>query len=283
MVSPLSAHGFIGWFLSFAGLLALGTVFFGQVLWFAVPVIAGKGCISGGVCGAMAAVLGLWLQPALLLAAVVVGMIAFYRRGRAVGSRLWALFPLALLLPNLPALFMLGHQWGVDLAGVFLFFPRWSLVELMPLLALGVLFCFRLEYMPGYAGSIFRTRLYDTLPTGLLYVLSCIWIGSDLLLSLGLHLGAPAGSLHMARDVLHFPFSISNGMVFAGLPPLPERPDLVVPFATAINMVFFLVLVFALVLDGSGRLRRPGALVFIETFDAPADKPLFPSGVRARD
>ena len=96
MFSKLAAGGFAGWFLVFAALLALGTIFLGHALWFAVPVIAGKGCVSGGPCGAMAPVLGLWLQPSLLLVAVFTGTIAFYRRGLAVGSRLWALFPLAL-------------------------------------------------------------------------------------------------------------------------------------------------------------------------------------------
>lgn len=109
MSSKLTARSFTGWFILFVGLLALGTVFFGQALWFAVPVIAGQGCVSGGLCGEMAAVLGLWLQPSLLLAAAFAGAIAFGRRGLAVGSRLWALFPLALLLPNLPSLFMLGN------------------------------------------------------------------------------------------------------------------------------------------------------------------------------
>ena len=84
MSSKLTARSFTGWFILFVGLLALGTVFFGQALWFAVPVIAGQGCVSGGLCGEMAAVLGLWLQPSLLLAAAFAGAIAFGCRGLAV-------------------------------------------------------------------------------------------------------------------------------------------------------------------------------------------------------
>lgn len=274
MSSKLTARSFTGWFFLFVALLALATVFFGQALWFAVPVIAGQGCVSGGLCGEMAAVLGLWLQPSLLLAAATAGAVAFWRRGLAVGSRLWALFPLALLLPNLPSLFMLGSFWGVDLATAFLFFPRWSLFELTPLMALGVLLCFQVEYMPGFAGSIARTRLYGSIPVGAIYVVSCLWVGSDLALSLSPHLGLPVSVAQLARNVLHFPLSVAGGEVFAGLPPQGVRPDLVVPLGTLVNLTVFAVLVYALVLDGLGRLRRAGALIFIDKA-AEDDKPMF--------
>lgn len=275
MSSKLTARSFTGWFILFVGLLALGTVFFGQALWFAVPVIAGQGCVSGGLCGEMAAVLGLWLQPSLLLAAAFAGAIAFGRRGLAVGSRLWALFPLALLLPNLPSLFMLGNLWGVDLATAFLFFPRWSLFELLPLMALGVLLCFQVEYMPGFAGSIGRTRLYGSIPVGAIYVVSCLWAGSDLALSLSPHVGLPVSVAQLARNVLHFPLSVAGGEVFAGLPPYGQRPDLVVPLGTLVNLVVFTVLLYALALDGSGRLRRSGAMIFIDKTGEEDDKPMF--------
>lgn len=282
VLSKLTARGFTGWFFLFVALLALGTVFFGQALWFAVPVIAGQGCVSGGLCGEMAAVLGLWLQPSLLLAAAFAGAIAFWRRGLAVGSRLWTLFPLALLLPNLPSLFMLGNLWGVDLATAFLFFPRWSLFELTPLMALGVLLCFQVEYMPGFAGSIARTRLYGSIPVGLIYIMSCLWIGSDLALSLSPHLGLPVAVAQDMRNALHFPLSIAGGEVFAGLPPHGVRPDLVVPLGTLVNLTVFAVLVYALVLDGSGRLRRAGALIFIDK-TAEDDKPMFRPIRKSRD
>ena len=283
MLSKLTARSFIGWFFIFAGLLAMGTVFFGQTLWFAVPVIAGNGCISGGICGEMAAVLGLWLQPSLLLAAALAGAIAFWRRGLAVGSRFWALFPLALLLPNLPSLFMLGQIWGADVASGFLFFPRWSLFELLPLLALGLLFCFQIEYMPGFGGSIAGTRLYGSIPIGLIYIVTCLWICSDLVLSLSPHLGIPVFAAQSIRDVLHYPLSIANGEVFAGLPPYGKRPDLVLPLGTLINLIAFAILVFALVFDGSGRLRRAGALIFIDKTDGDNDKPLFRPGGKFSD
>jgi len=273
--SKLTARGFTGWFIVFAGLLALATVFFGHALWIAVPVIAGQGCISGGTCGAMAAVMGLWLQPSLLLAAACAGTVAFYRRGLAVGSRLWALFPLALLLPNLPSLFMLGNLWGVDLATAFLFFPRWSLFELLPLLALGVLLCFQVEYMPGFGGSIARTRLYGSIPIGLIYSVSCLWICSDLILSLAPHLGLPVSVAQSLRDVLHFPLSIVDGELIAGLPPYDKSPDLVVPIGTLINLIAFAILLFALAFDGSGRMRRAGALIFIEKIEETNDVPMF--------
>lgn len=282
VLSKLTARSFTGWFFLFVALLALGTVFFGQALWFAVPVIAGQGCVSGGLCGEMAAVLGLWLQPSLLLAAAFAGAIAFWRRGLAVGSRLWTLFPLALLLPNLPSLFMLGNLWGVDLATAFLFFPRWSLFELTPLMALGVLLCFQVEYMPGFAGSIARTRLYGSIPVGLIYIMSCLWIGSDLALSLSPHLGLPVAVAQDMRNALHFPLSIAGGEVFAGLPPHGVRPDLVVPLGTLVNLVVFAVLVYALALDGSGRLRRAGALIFIDK-TAEDDKPMFRPIRKSRD
>ena len=275
MLSGLAARPFTGWFLAFTFLLAMGTVFFGQTLWLVVPVIAGKGCVSGGICGAMAPVLGVWLQPALLLAAALTGAIAFYRRGLALGSRLWALFPLALLLPNLPSLFMVGNLWGIDFTSAFLFFPRWSLLELVPLLALGGLLCFQVEYLPGFGGSIVGIRLYGSIPIGLIYVLSCFWICSDLVLSLSPHLGIPVLALQFIRDALHFPVSIADGMVFAGFPPFGKRPDLIVSLGTVANLLAFAVLVYALVLDSSGRLRRPGALIFIDRTDGLGDKPLF--------
>ncbi|WP_417414935.1 hypothetical protein [Hoeflea sp.] len=283
MPSRLIARAFVGWFVLFVSLLGLGTVFFGPVLWFTVPVVAGNGCIGGGTCSAMAAVLGLWLQPSLLVAAALVGAIAFYRRGLAVGSRLWALFPLALLLPNLPSLFMLGNAWGVNLAAAFLFFPRWSLLELLPLMAFGVLLCFQVEYMPGFGQSIARTRLYNSVPVGLAYVLTCLWICSDVVLALSPHFGLPVAVAQDIRDALHYPLSIAGGEVFAGLPPYGQRPDLVVPLGTLVNLVVFTVLVFALVFDGSGRLRRAGALIFIDKFDGDNSKPLFRPGRKAGD
>lgn len=282
MLSKLTARSFIAWFCLFVGLLALGTIFIGQALWITVPVIAGNGCISGGSCSAIAAVLGLWLQPSLLLAAALIGAIAFWRRGLAIGSRLWALFPLALLLPNLPSLFMLGHLLGADVASGFLFFPRWSLFELAPLLGLGLLLCFQVEYMPGFGGSIARTRLYGSIPVGLIYIVSCLWICSDLVLSLSPHLGLPVAAAQGIRDVMHYPLSIADGVVFAGLPPYGKRPDLVVPLATLINLIVFALLVFALVFDGSGRLRRAGALIFIDESEGNGDKPLFRPGRTSR-
>lgn len=283
MLSKLTAGRFIGWFFITAMLLAMGTIFIGQTLWFAVPVVAGKGCISGGSCGAMAAVLGLWLQPALLLGAACAAAIAFYRRGLVVGSRLWALFPLALLLPNLPSLFMLGQIWGADIATGFLFFPRWSLFELIPLFALGILLCFQVEYMPGFGGSIGRTRLYGSIPIGMLYIISCFWISSDLVLSLSPLLGIPVSTIQDIRNVMHYPVSIAGGEVFAGLPPYGKRPDLVVSLGTLVNLVLFMILVFALVFDGSGRLRRAGALIFIDKSDSDGEKPLFRPGRKSGD
>jgi len=282
VLSKLTARPFALWLLAFAGLLALGTVFFGLTLWLTVPVIAGQGCVSGGLCGPMAPLLGLWLQPALLIAAACTGALAFWRRGMAVGSRIWALMPLALLLPNLPSLFVLGNLWGADLGAAFLFFPRWSLLELTPLLALGVLLCFEVEYMPGFGGSIARTRLYGSIPIGLIYVLSCMWIGSDLVLSLSPHLGIPIAAVQSVRDLLHFPLSLSEGQVFAGLPPYGARPDMVVPLGTVVNLMLFVVLVFALAFDGSGRLRRAGALIFINKDNGDDAKPLFQTGGRNR-
>ena len=239
MSSKYPAGHFAGWFFIFVSLLSLGTVLFGQLLWFAVPVVAGKGCISGGNCGAMAAVLGLWLQPLLLLGAACAGAYGFYRRGLAVGSRVWALFPLALLLPNLPSLFLLGNVWGADIAAGVLFFPRWSIFELAPLLALGLLFCFQIEYLPGFGRSLGRTRLYDSIPIGMIYIVTCIWICSDLVLSLSPHLGIPVTTLQSIRTIMHYPVSIADGAVFAGLPPYGERPDLVVSLGTVINLICF--------------------------------------------
>jgi hypothetical protein len=94
-------------------------------------------------------------------------------------------------MPYLPSLFMLGNVWGVNLGSLFLFFPRWSLFELMPLMTLGVLLCFQVEYTPGFADSIARTRLYGSIPIGVIYVGSCVWVCSDLLLSLSPNLGLP--------------------------------------------------------------------------------------------
>lgn len=259
MPLKLTARSFTAWFFSFVALLALGTVFFPQALWFVVPILAGQGCVSGGICGEMAAVLGLWLQPSLLLAAVWVGATAFYRRGLAVGSRFWALFPLALLLPDLPSFFMYGSFWGIDLSTLFLFFPRSSLFELLPLLAFGALLCFRIEYMPGFAGSVARTRLYGSIPIGLIYIGSCLWICSDLVLSLSPHLGIPVSTAQSLRDAMHFPISISGGEVLAGLPRDGSRADLVIPLGSLINLISLAVLVFAFAFDGSGRLRRAAA------------------------
>lgn len=278
MAIKLTAREFVGWFLAFAGLLAMGTILFAQVLWFTVPLIAGRGCVSGGPCGAMAMVLGTWLKPSLLLAAICVGIAGFYRRGLAVGSRLWALFPLALLLPNLPSLFLLGNIWGADLAPGLLFFPRWSIYELAPLLALGGLFCFQIEYLPGFAGSIARTRLYGSIPIGVIYIISCLWVGSDLALSLSPHSGIPVAALEAVRTLMHFPISLVDGTIFVGLPAYGERPDVVVSLGTVFNLIAFAVLVFALVVDGSGRLRRAGSLIYLDSgddVDGARDKPLF--------
>jgi len=281
--SKLSARPFITWLLASVTLFALGTVFLGQTLWLLVPVIAGQGCVSGGLCGPMAPLLGMWLQPALLLAATCVGTLAFYRRGLAVGSRFWALMPLALLLPNLPPLFMLGDLWGADLGSALLFFPRWSLFDLAPLLALGLLLCCEVEYMPGFAGSIARTRLYGSIPIGLIYALSCVWVCSDLVLSLLPHLGIPVAAVHSLRDLLHFPLSLAGGKVFAGFPPQGARPDLVVALATVVNLIVFALLVFALAFDGSGRLRRAGAQIFMVESDDGNARPLFRSRGSFRD
>lgn len=268
------------WFLAFAGLLATGTVFFGHTLWLTIPVIAGQGCVSGGLCGPMAPIMGLWLQPALLIAAACVGAIAFYRRGQAIGSRLWALMPLALIVPNLPSLFVLGNLWRTDLGAAFLFFPRWSLFELVPVLALGLLWCFKIEYMPGFGGSLTRTRLYGSVPVGLFYIASCVWICSDLALSLAPGLGMPISVIQSLRDLLHFPLCFAGGQIMAGLPLDGARPDLVVPLGTIVNLLLLALLVFTLALDGSGRLRRAGALIFMDKGNEDNDGPLFRPGAR---
>jgi hypothetical protein len=94
-------------------------------------------------------------------------------------------------------------------------------------------------------------------------------------LALSPHLGLPVSLVQSLRDVLHFPLSVSDGEVFAGLPPYGQRPDLVVPLGTLINMMVFSVMLFALVFDGSGRLRRAGALIFIDKTGDDDDKPMF--------
>ena len=208
MPEKFSAGQFVTWFVVFTGLLALGTVFIGQ-----------------------------GLQPLLLLGAVLAGTFAFYRRGLALGSRLWALLPVALLAPNLPALLVLASPWGVDVSADLLVFPRWSLFELTPLLALGVLLCFDVEHLPGFGGSIAWTRLYRSIPIGPLYIVTSIWICSGLILTLSAHLGIPAAT------------------------------DLVVSLATLINLIVFLVLVYALAFDGSGRARRAGARMAFDQAD----------------
>ena len=187
--------------------------------------------------------------------------------------------PLALMLPNLPSLFVLGKLWGIDPGSAFLFFPRWSLFELVPVLALGVVWCFEVEYMPGFGGSFARTRLYGSIPAGPLYILSCVWICSDLVLSLAPHLGLSIAAIQAVRDVMHFPLSFAGGHIMAGLPPDGARAVLVVPLGTVVNLVLLAMLVFALAFDGSGRLRRAGALIFIDK-GRDEDRPLFRPGSR---
>jgi len=134
--------------------------------------------------------------------------------------------------------------------------------------------------MPGYGGSIARTRLYGSVPIGPLYIASCLWVCSDLVLSPAPNLGISITAIQAVRDGLHFPLSLAEGQVFAGLPPYGQRPDMVVPLGTLVNLVLFAVLLFALAFDGSGRLRRAGALIFIDKGSRNDDKPLFRPGAR---
>src|SRR5690606_7911369 len=112
---------------------------------------------------------------------------------------------------------------------------------------------------------------------------SCVWISSDLILSLSPHLGLPVSVVQSIRDALHFPLSIAGGEVIAGLPPLGRRPDFIMSFGTLVNLVALAFLVFALAFDGSGRLRRAGALIFIDRTDADNGKPLFRPGRKFDD
>ncbi|WP_299870398.1 hypothetical protein [uncultured Hoeflea sp.] len=276
MTASLSSGQFLFWFMAFIGLYSLATLFYGQALWFLVPVIAGKGCVSGGICGAAAPVLGLWLKPLMLIAAAVIAVIAFARRGRAIGSMFWGLVPLSLMLPNLPSLFVLDSAWGTDFAGAILYFPRWSLFDLLPLLALGTLFCLKLEHMPGFAGSITRTRLFGSIPVGAIYIATCLWVSSDLVLALLPHAGVPVSQVTELHDVLNYPLSVAGGAIMAGLPPYGQPPQLVVSIATLVNLAAFMLLFVALAYDGSGRMRRMRQLASIHYVENGAsDTPLF--------
>jgi hypothetical protein len=116
-----------------------------------------------------------------------------------------------------------------------------------------------------------------------IYVGSCVWVCSDLLLSLSPNLGLPVAVAQDIWDLLFFPLSVADGEVFAGLPPGGVRPELVLPLGTLINLIAFLVLCYALALDSSGRLRRTSALVLIDLIDKNGDnrdKPMFRPGRR---
>lgn len=276
MTASLSSGQFLFWFMAFIGLYSLATLFYGQALWFLVPVIAGKGCVSGGICGAAAPVLGLWLKPLMLIVSTVIGIIAFARRGRAIGSMIWGLVPLSLMLPNLPSLFVLDSAWGTNFAGAILYFPRWSLFDLLPLLTLGTLFCLKLEHMPGFAGSIARTRLFGSIPVGLIYIATCFWVSSDLILALLPHAGVPVSQVTELHDALNYPLSVAGGAIMAGLPPYGQPPQLVVSIATLVNLAAFMLLFITLAYDSSGRVRRMRQLASIHYVENDAsDTPLF--------
>lgn len=280
MLSSLSAGRFAIWFSAAAALIACGTVFFGQLLGLIVPALAVGVCEGSSGCNAVGAFLGLRFKPLMLLAGALVAAVAFLRRGRAVGSPLWALFPLALIVPNFPSLFLLGREWGADYGIGLMFFPRWSFFELSPLLAAGLLFSTRFEHAAGYAGSIAATRLLGILPVGALYVVTCVWAGADLILAVLGTAGLPPKFLAELQWVLHYPAVVADGVLSLGLPIGGSRPDFVISLATLANLAAFALLAVALRVDAGGRRVRAARIGAILPFDdrGGRDRPLFPSG-----
>ena len=276
MLSSLTAGQFGKWFALATLLIASGTVFFGQLLAILVPSLAVGICDGTGACNAIGAFLGIRFKPFVLLLGAIVSVYAFMRRGRALGSPLWGLFPLALMVPNFPSLFMLGREWGADYGIGLMFFPRWSFYELLPLLAAGLLFASPFEHARGYAGSFLSTCLFGVLPVGALYVMSCIWVGGDLIVAALGALGLPPATLAELQWALHYPLAVTDGEIALGLPVDAARPDVMISLATVANLTALALFVLTLRIDRSGRRRRALALsVIVPVEESGSDRPLF--------
>lgn len=276
MLSSLTAGQFAKRFALATLLIASGTVFFGQLLAILVPSLAVGVCDGTGACNAIGAFLGIRFKPFVLLAGAIVAVYAFARRGRALGAPLWALFPLALMVPNFPALFMLGREWGADYGIGLMFFPRWSFYELLPLLVAGLLFASPFEHAPGYAGSFLATRLFGVLPVGALYVASCFWVGGDLIVAALGVLGLPPATLAELQWALHYPLAVTDGSLALGLPVDAARPDFMISLAAVANLTALALFVLTLRIDRSGRRARALPLAVIAPVEVNGDaRPLF--------
>lgn len=173
MFSHLSGRGYVVWIVLSFACLGATVVFFPHLLRWLVLAMA-KGHCSGGVCGALAAVLGVYLKLAVILIAALLVGVATWRRVRGRLSLWWIGFAMATLWGAGGFLFAAGNFWGANFA-VGLLKPAlpWSLIALLTLTAV---MARDIEATPGFDGRIRTLAGPFALPIGLLYVATSLWV-----------------------------------------------------------------------------------------------------------
>lgn len=253
MFRELTGHSFIKWVVISICLLLFSTILFKWFLWVAIMLTTGGKC-GGGICGALGVVFGIYGKILLLFIFVLITVYAVFRRLRMVGSQIWLLFVLALILPSAAPLFAIGNFWGANFSLGILYMrsPSFLLVNMFAFL---ILLCISMEEKPAFSGSINSVKWQGKIPVGFLYVLSCfllaIYAVLQIFLQAVLSMKLRAGTLgkemtwqpvyellQSISKYLSYGWSIQMGESFASTKFLP--------YLYVVNLGLLILLVFAL-------------------------------------
>lgn len=161
--------------------LASIVLFFPFLLRTAVLTKVGGHC-GGGVCGAVAAVLGVYLKLLLILVGAAIVLYVTVKRVRGTLSCWWGGFAVATVWGAAAFLFAAGNFWGANFSVGLLFATLpWSLLALV---VLTVVLSFDIETTPGFTGRITGLTGPFGLPSGKIYVATAVWL--SILACLGL-------------------------------------------------------------------------------------------------
>lgn len=217
MFSPISARTFRRRMLYSFALLLVGTIGFPFLLYFLVKMSSCQGV--GGACGALAAVVGIYLKSLLLFVCGGLFVLTAIKRMRGMWAWPWFGFVLAIAWANFPLLFAFGNFWGANFSVGLILMSKIAFVLLLPIVMLSLILSINLESKSKFRGGMLSVKGPGNLPIGYIYCLSALLASFAVLPSLLMFIGFSGRTMIPIWKVLYSPLlngyyaSIVNGLV----------------------------------------------------------------------
>lgn len=216
MFSPVSARTFRRRALYSMAILLVGTIGFPFLLYFLVKMSSCNGV--GGACGALAAMLGIFLKGLLLFVSGGLFVLTAIKRMRGMWAWPWFGFVLAIAWANFPLLFAFGNFWGATFAVGLILMSKIVFVLLLPIVMLSLILSINLESKEKFKGGMLTVKGPWNFPVGYIYCLSALLASFAVLPSLLMFASFSGPAMLPIRKLLYSPFldgyyaSIVNGV-----------------------------------------------------------------------